>query len=747
MHDDLSLVLRFKPHLLILDAGPETLFILDEFKRSVLRGAIYVRLAGCIGEAMTIAQTMAALSPEFSASQVHLALGHLVRKSYIRTDTPDDRDSARGFFERSGLDGDAACERTGQLSVAVEAIGNVDASAQKSALAACGIEVVPQAAFTIALVDSYERRKLATLAESVTARGGALLVVMPDGLQPLIGPLLTQADAMDDAPCLECLRYWTSLNRPVQKLLARHHGEAAMHLKPAHTRASIGAVSAFVAVLIEQLVVNDARREQARRHILSWRLDTSATSSHRVVRRPQCPSCGNPGWMREQAARSPRLMAGKAFAVREEGFRATDPQQVLQRYGHLVSPISGPIAYLHPMPKRHAGMRKVYVAGYLVCPPGTPRTNRFDRTCSGKGRTDEQARVSALCETLERFSGVYQGDEASIRANMRNLRAIASMGDGLPIHINDLQQFSERQFAQRDALNALTDDVRKQVPRRFSADDVIDWTPAWSLKAGTRRWVPLSYCFAETPDTADGLKFCVHNPNGSAAGSCIEEAILQGLLELIERDATAIWWYNQLPRPGVDLAKFGDPFFDALVREYESLGWHMWALDITHDLGIPVVVALAENPATARFSIGFGCHLNSRIALQRALTEVNQLLDIAADAPSPWDAAKLSSKQFLYPAAGVAVVDASAWSSIEASDLNDAIEQCMSRLGAAGMEVLVVDKTRPDIGLPVVQVIVPGLCHFWPRFGAPRLYSVPISQGWLDHPRDESELNRALLFL
>ncbi|WP_207880380.1 YcaO-like family protein, partial [Pseudomonas sp. 32_A] len=64
-----------------------------------------------------------------------------------------------------------------------------------------------------------------------------------------------------------------------------------------------------------------------------------------------------------------------------------------------------------------------------------------------------------------------------------------------------------------------------------------------------------------------------------------------------------------------------------------------------------------------------------------------------------------------------------------------------------GIDTLVVDKTRPDIGLPVVQVIAPGLCHFWPRFGAPRLYSVPVAQRWRERPRDEDALNRALLFL
>ena len=608
---------------------------------------------------------------------------------------------------------------------------------------------IREAPFVIALVDSYERRELAELTERVVARGGSVLVVMPHGVQPLIGPLLSQSDATHDAPCIACLRYWSSLNRPVQTLLARHHGDAASALAPAHTRASIAAVSAFAAALIEQLVVSEARREQARRHILSYRLDNSATASHRVVRRPQCQQCGNPRWMQEQAMRAPLLNGGNTFTSREGGFRSLAPQGVLQRYSHLVSPISGAIAYLHPMPGRHAGLRNVYVAGYLVCPPGTPRTNRFDRICSGKGRTDEHARVSALCEALERFSGVYQGDEMSVRASMHALCTDEAFGGGLPIPVNDLQQFSEQQFAHRDAINALTDDVRKQVPQRFSADDIIDWTPAWSLNRGTRHWVPLAYCFADTPDSdsAEGLRFCVHNPNGSAAGSCREEAILQGLLELVERDATAIWWYNQVQRPGIDISSFRDPYFDALSSEYESLGWRLWALDITHDLGIPVIVALAENPASGRFSIGFGCHLDNRIALQRALTEVNQLLDVTADAPPPWDPTKLSSNQFLYPGPGYTRLDASQPPPIDARDLKEAIDQCVSRLSSAGMEVLVVDKTRPDIGLPVVQVIVPGLCHFWPRFGAARLYSVPVNLGWLRSARCEDELNHALLFL
>ncbi|MGU7770117.1 TOMM precursor leader peptide-binding protein [Burkholderia sp. MR1-5-21] len=745
MLDDFSRVLRFKPHLLVLDAGPETLFVVDEFRRAMLSGAIFVRIAACLRARMTIAEIVTSLAGTFGDREVLAGLDHLVRRGYVRADLPQGDDSARGFFERAGLDGDTACARIAQLRVAVAAFGADDA-AFRQAFATAGIDVAPDAELTIAIAGSHDRDDLADFAARIALAGGALLVVAANGVQALIGPLLTDAAALGDAPCIECVRYWIRINRPVEALLARHHGHGATQLPPAVSRAGAVAAAALVAATVEQIAVNPTAAERARTRIVSHRIDTLATEQHRVLRRPQCPRCGNPAWMREQAARAPRLADRTPFRSADGGYRTADPQQVFERHAHLVSPISGAIAYLHPMPKRHAGMRKVYASGFLVCPAAVPRGNRFDRICSGKGRTDEQARVSALCEALERFSSVHQGDEATVTGSIEALLADPAC-DAAPIHVNDLQQFSDRQFEDRDAINVLTGDVRKQVPPRFTARDVIDWTPAWSLVTGARRLVPLSYCYAETPESAQAGVACVHNPNGCAAGSCIEEAILQGTLELIERDAVAIWWYNQIPRPGIDLSSFEDPYFDALVQEYETLGWRMWALDITHDLGVPAVAALAENPVEGRFSIGFGCHPDARIAVQRALTEVNQLLDLAADAPHPWDRAMLSDTGFLYPANGVRCTTRSAWQPIDAATLSEAIAHCAARIASAGMDVLVVDKTRPDIGLSVAQVIAPGLCHFWPRFGARRLYSVPVALGWRAQQRCESELNKALLFL
>jgi len=55
---------------------------------------------------------------------------------------------------------------------------------------------------------------------------------------------------------------------------------------------------------------------------------------------------------------------------------------------------------------------------------------------------------------------------------------------------------------------------------------------------------------------------------------------------------------------------------------------------------------------------------------------------------------------------------------------------------------LVLDLTRPDIGLNVVKVVVPGMRFFWQRFAPGRLYDVPVEMGWLNEPTPESGVNR-----
>ena len=81
------------------------------------------------------------------------------------------------------------------------------------------------------------------------------------------------------------------------------------------------------------------------------------------------------------------------------------------------------------------------------------------------------------------------------------------------------------------------------------------------------------------------------------------------------------------------------------------------------------------------------------------------------------------------------------YSFTQTEDLREDVEHCRSIVEAKGMEFLVLDQTRPDIGMPVVRVIVPGLRHFWARFAPGRLYDVPIEMGWRKQPLREVDLN------
>jgi ribosomal protein S12 methylthiotransferase accessory factor len=90
----------------------------------------------------------------------------------------------------------------------------------------------------------------------------------------------------------------------------------------------------------------------------------------------------------------------------------------------------------------------------------------------------------------------------------------------------------------------------------------------------------------------------------------------------VERDAVAIWWYNRLRRPAVDLESADDPYVSGLVRHYGELARDLWALDVTSDLGVPTFAAISRRVDAPEEDViyGFGSHLDPAVALTRALT-------------------------------------------------------------------------------------------------------------------------------
>jgi oxazoline/thiazoline synthase len=199
----------------------------------------------------------------------------------------------------------------------------------------------------------------------------------------------------------------------------------------------------------------------------------------------------------------------------------------------------------------------------------------------------------------------------------------------------------------------------------------------------------------------------------------------------------------------VDLSQFDDPYIRDLQIQFADTGRRLWVLDITSDLGIPSFVAVSHwmDGSHEQIEFGSGAHFDARIAMLRTLTELNQFLSIGLvgcrSAGKLWSQAgsselRLADHPYLAPSGIVGPAFGSDFSRL---DSREQVMTCVRVAKQAGLDFLVLDQTRPDIEVPVVRVIVPGLRHFYRRFAAGRLYDVPVRLSLRDQPLSEDELN------
>jgi thiazole/oxazole-forming peptide maturase SagD family component len=424
----------------------------------------------------------------------------------------------------------------------------------------------------------------------------------------------------------------------------------------------------------------------------------------------------------------------KAFTS-DGGHRALLPESVLEKYAHLIGD-SGILEELECLPPDPCDLVHVCVARLRT----SLRSSRVNRRtalrapCVGKGMTEAQARASAIGEAVERCSGIFRGDEVRIKASYQKL-------GGEAIHPNAWMNFSARQYRERDESNR-RESEHNWVPEPFEEHREIEWTPVWSLTEERRRYVATAQCYFGYPYSAEH-DFCRAHSNGSAAGANLEEAVLQGFFEVVERDAVALWWYNRARRPSVDLGSFGEPYFSVLGEFYGLLGRDMLVLDVSADFPIPVFAAVSKKRKSGGdLLLGFGAHLEPRLAIVRALTEMNQSLVPATAGGKPrFFVDELVDGAFLEPDRSRACKTCGDYRRLDSKDLLEDVRTCVGLARERSLETLVLDQTRPDIGMHAVKVIVPGMRLWWARFAPGRLYDVPVLMRWQALPLPEEELN------
>jgi thioglycine synthase len=415
---------------------------------------------------------------------------------------------------------------------------------------------------------------------------------------------------------------------------------------------------------------------------------------------------------------------------------------------------------------------KLYIPNYVSVLPGTEDAIWV---YSGKGPTKKHAKTSAIMESIERYCSLPRTSSKSL---IKGTYTELSKQYGKVLHPDEV--------------------VEPTQPNYNDNKSMVDFVSGFDLMKQEEVLVPAELVFSRyftSPPSVNA--FLYSHTNGLASGNVLEEAICHALCEVIERDAVSIAHLctssipytiletlsnsvrkmdNDKSRfiktsdiefvddptlfPDVDLSEIAYEFKPVrfLVDRFARSGISLLVKEITQkDIGIPTFVASSIEWITSDygyFAIGYGTHLDSRIALIRAITELSQsrVGDIQGARD---DLKKIRYKendqiykrkwQFMQSRS---LGDKESNNKIMFSDIKthtrddilDDIKFILARLKKSGLKrAIIVDLTNPNIGVPVVRAIVPGL----ETFEIARLFTTSeIFMGWRGKQHFQKYLDR-----
>ena len=308
----------------------------------------------------------------------------------------------------------------------------------------------------------------------------------------------------------------------------------------------------------------------------------------------------------------------------------------------------------------------------------------------GKGSTPEQAETSALMELIERYSffSFLQATNFKV-ASYADINDRALQIESFMLSIHDSTTDVDK------ALEALN-----RVPLR--------WVEAYNFTKRQTQLVPIDWFYI------------INEYNGPAAGNTMEEAILQGLCEVVERHVGSVITHDRLNTPTIDPKSVSYPTAVELLQKYRSQGISLTLKDFSLNTGIPTVGVLAFDPVTfpEKSEIVFtaGTTPDPNKSLCRALTEVAQLAGDFERATTyvPTLPKFRSLKEADYLRNSERVVRISELPDLTSDYFDEEIYACVEQLERIGLEVIVVDVTHPELQIPSIYCIIPG-AHFRDR--------------------------------
>jgi YcaO-like protein with predicted kinase domain len=371
--------------------------------------------------------------------------------------------------------------------------------------------------------------------------------------------------------------------------------------------------------------------------------------------------------------------------------RLISPEKTLERVCRL-APVMGITRIANV-----TGLDIIGIPVVMVCRPNS----RSISVSQGKGLTVAAAKASGLMESVEG----YHAERITLPlklASYEELRYTHNMLD-----VSQLPQ-----------------------PRRgvFHPNMPLLWIEGHDLLQGGRKWIPYETVHLNhTLPLPPGTGCFAASSNGLASGNHLLEAISHGICEVVERDAASLWdlkGESEQQKTRIDLDSVRDSDCNEVLERFERARVSVAVWEITSDIGIPAFLSLTTermfNPLRPLPSVvGFGCHPARSIAMLRALTEAAQsrLTYISGsrdDLGRNAYACSLSQTSWQNDLSRMEIQGRTKEfrniPTFDGATFNEDVTWELDRLRAAGIpNVILVDLTKPELGIPVVRIVIPCL--------------------------------------
>lgn len=315
----------------------------------------------------------------------------------------------------------------------------------------------------------------------------------------------------------------------------------------------------------------------------------------------------------------------------------------------------------------------------------------------GKGISSEHAKASAMMEGFERYSAEKQCENLVTGT----VSEISSKGNTIDV----------------ESLN-LPKDFKKENIELFN----LEWNICQDLISGDDYYVPsnaIYHPYVLEDNSCQSL--FKSNTNGLASGNSLEEAILHGMFEVIERDAWSIFELTHKNYKQIDLDSIESETVNDAISKFSENDIKIKLMDFTADVNIPTIAASADDTLlkdAGLLTLGIGTHLDPEVAVLRALTEVAQSRatqihgaredTVRADFARTAGYERMKRINKYYFQEEDEKIRLSDIENRSTDSITKDIDIVLDELKSNEIEhVLYYDLTRPELNVNVVRVIIP----------------------------------------